>query len=100
MISTKQIQQVLSLRMLRWGVILSAYDYELLYRKGRKHQNADALSRLPLASDSDEPVAPGALLMTEGPRKPTLSAEKIAELTVEDSPLSEVYKGLQTGYTT
>lgn len=83
----KQIQQALSPRRLRWYVILSTYDYELLYRERKRQQNADALSRLPLASHSYESVAPGAVLMITGPRKPALSAEEIAKLTVEDSSL-------------
>lgn len=86
----KQIQQVLSLRMLRWCLILSAYNYELLWREGKKHQNADALSRLPLASDVDELAAPGDALRIEGLRKPPMTAEEIAGLTVEDSTLFEV----------
>ena len=39
-------------RMQRWAVILSSYDYTFMYREGRKHGNADALSRLPVNSES------------------------------------------------
>ena len=31
----------------RWIMKLQAYDMEVIYRKGRKHQNADAMSRIP-----------------------------------------------------
>ena len=34
-------------RMQRWALVLSAYDYDLEYRKSVEHLNADALSRLP-----------------------------------------------------
>ncbi|GES89100.1 putative integrase core domain protein [Rhizophagus clarus] len=30
----------------RWKITLSEYDYEIQYRKGTKHSNADALSRI------------------------------------------------------
>ncbi|XP_037528475.1 uncharacterized protein LOC119405707 [Rhipicephalus sanguineus] len=44
----KQIPQILSPRMTRWCLKLATYDSDLVYRPGRLHQNADALSRLPL----------------------------------------------------
>ncbi|GES88280.1 enzymatic polyprotein, putative [Rhizophagus clarus] len=33
-------------RLERWKITLSEYDYEIQYRKGTKHSNADALSRI------------------------------------------------------
>jgi len=35
-------------RVLRWALLLSAYNFELKYREGSKNGNADGLSRLPL----------------------------------------------------
>jgi hypothetical protein len=35
-------------RVLRWAILLSAYDYVLKYREGTRNGNADGLSRLPL----------------------------------------------------
>lgn len=34
-------------RLARWVLKLQAYNFEILYRLGSKHQNADGLSRLP-----------------------------------------------------
>ena len=34
-------------RIARWIEILSAFDFEIEYRPGQKHGNADALSRCP-----------------------------------------------------
>ncbi|KAJ8349046.1 hypothetical protein SKAU_G00276370 [Synaphobranchus kaupii] len=44
----KPMPSVLSPCMLRWSVLLGAYDYELCYRPGKQLANVDALSRLPL----------------------------------------------------
>ena len=35
-------------RVMRWALLLSAYNFELKYREGSKNGNADGLSRLPL----------------------------------------------------
>lgn len=35
-------------RIARWSLLLSQFDMKISYRKGRVHNNADALSRLPL----------------------------------------------------
>ena len=37
-----------SARILRWALLLAAYNYKLEYRPGSQHGNADGLSRLPL----------------------------------------------------
>jgi hypothetical protein len=33
-------------RLERWKIVLSEYDFEIIYRKGKNHSNADAFSRL------------------------------------------------------
>lgn len=48
--SKKGISQVTAARLQRWSIALSAYDYDIIYKSGATHNNADALSRLPLAT--------------------------------------------------
>jgi hypothetical protein len=33
-------------RLIRWKMKLQGYDYEIIHRSGRKHQNVDILSRI------------------------------------------------------
>ena len=39
-------------RLERWKITLSEYDFEIIYRKGKLHSNADAFSRLNPTSDN------------------------------------------------
>ena len=43
-------------RIQRWALLLSSYNYKILYRSTKTHSNADALSRLPLHSIEDESI--------------------------------------------
>ncbi|XP_064456884.1 uncharacterized protein K02A2.6-like [Ornithodoros turicata] len=83
--------------MLRWCLLLSAYNYRLRYRPGNQNQNADALSRLPLPISEDEPAGPGDVLMIEAAFIPPLTPSAIADATARDPEQSQVTHGLQTG---
>ena len=48
----KAVPQMAFPRIQRWAVILTAYEYEIVYKQGKHHGNADALSRLPLPHQS------------------------------------------------
>ena len=47
--SKKEVPPLAAARLQRWALLLSAYSYQLEFRKTSKHGNADFLSRLPLA---------------------------------------------------
>ncbi|XP_037524947.1 uncharacterized protein LOC119401719 [Rhipicephalus sanguineus] len=93
----KPTAQFLSPRMTRWCIKLSAYDYNIVYRQGKNHQNADALSRLPLPECLDEPWPPGDALLFEALSRPPFTATEIARLTQQDSILQRLYKAVQVG---
>ena len=50
-------------RIQRWALLLAAYDYELAYREGSKHGNADGLNRLPLSDTVVEVPVPGETIL-------------------------------------
>ncbi|CAI6356579.1 unnamed protein product [Macrosiphum euphorbiae] len=47
---SKSIPQLSAARLQRWAIILAAYNYEIVFKKGECNSNADGLSRLPLES--------------------------------------------------
>lgn len=49
----KGISVMAASRLVRWSLILSAYNYQIEYRKGSELKEADALSRLPLKDATD-----------------------------------------------
>lgn len=46
--SIRTISNYMSPKMLRWTLVLGAYQYDIKYREGKRYRHADALSRLPL----------------------------------------------------
>ena len=44
----KQIPVMAAARIQRWALTLAAYEYTMIFKEGKRHGNADGLSRLPL----------------------------------------------------
>lgn len=62
----KPVPPMAASRIQRWAVILSAYSYRIVYRKGTLHSNADACSRLPVeACTADLPRPADVVLLLE-----------------------------------
>ncbi|KAL3214900.1 hypothetical protein MRX96_006991 [Rhipicephalus microplus] len=88
----KQIQVVLSPRMLRWFVMLSAYEYKLKYKKAHDHGNADCFSRLPISVDRPDIKPPGDVLMLEAVEYPSVRADEVTSANLPDPWVSRVNK--------
>lgn len=95
---SKPMPQILSPRMLRWSLILGAYQYELCYRPGQRVANADALSRLPLRSATTEIPQPLEILLLEAVPDAVVHAGEIAALTAKDPVLSRVLRWILHGW--
>lgn len=78
--------------------MLSAYEYQLDYRKTQDHANADCLSRLPVPAFRLEAETPGDLLLFEAAEYPPVTAAEVACCTSQDSRLSEVRKWIIDGW--
>lgn len=94
----KPTPDIISPRMLRWSVILNAYDFSLEHKPGKMIQNADALSRLSCTpSKGPEPDIPGIFFLEDLPSPPLVAAE-IAQFTRRDPELSRVFTWVERGW--
>ena len=86
-------------RILRWGLLLAAYDYELQYRRGQRNANADGLSRLPLPAQINESTQEiAAVKMMELCNSPVTENE-VRIATRNDPQLSKVIEEVREGWT-
>ncbi|CAC5372721.1 Retrovirus-related Pol polyprotein from transposon 297 [Mytilus coruscus] len=76
-------------RLARWSLTLQEYDLQIEHRAGRKHQNADALSRIP-------PIAPLKDNKIED-IIPKLSIDRLCEMQRKDSNLFAIINYLEKG---
>lgn len=77
--------------------MLSAYDYDLAYRRSEEHSNADALSRLPC---QDSSVAMEGEVYTLGAVREDfpIMAVDIAQATLKDPLLCKVHQYTMNGW--
>lgn len=75
---------------------LRAYEYEIVYKPGKHHSNADALSRLPLPQPSTNREEEDRVLMMEDITLVTTS--ELSQWTRKDPVLSRVRQFIQQGW--
>ena len=84
-------------RMQRWALVLSAYDYEIEYKRSEDHANCDALSRLPHEDStvgSEGAVYSVSAIDDDFP----ITAEDIGKATLVDPVLSKVHQFVMSGW--
>ena len=73
----KPIPAMTSVRIQRWEIILSGYDYTLCYRSGHQNSNADCMSRLNfnLETETEFSTMDNHVFLTELEHAPVTSKE-------------------------
>ncbi|XP_033005510.1 uncharacterized protein K02A2.6-like [Lacerta agilis] len=94
----RQTPQILSARMLRWAVFLSAYTYELVHRAGKALGHADALSRLPLPEPAEDPSPAYGVMSLEDLPQPPVSVADVATSSAKDRTLVRVLDWVWKGW--
>ena len=98
-----RIPDLASARMIRWCLTLQDYTYHLVQKAGERHQNADALSRLPCdppPRDRDMPMPCEMIQLLKAVESMLITAKEIANQTRRDSTMSKVQQYVLTGWPT
>ena len=97
---TRKIPEMASSRIQRWAIILSAYRYTIRYKAGKQLCNADAFSRLPRPSTSNnsDTVPEDLVELVNHLSSTSVSASHIKEWTAKDPTVSCVLRFLMTGW--
>ncbi len=89
-------------RLQRWALILSAYQYDILFRRTQDHCNADGLLRLPITDpeSGEESVGlQGVTVFNIGQiQSLTVTASQLQNPTWRDPVLSQVLQYTQSGW--
>jgi len=94
----KPIPVMAAARLQRWALILSAYEYSIVYKEGKNNANADGLSRLPL-NYKTEPEVPGEMiLLMEHMDLTPVTSRQIKSWTRKDPILSRVMNFVLQGW--
>ena len=95
--ATSEVPSMAAARMQRWGIFLSAYQYDVEYKRSKEHSNADGLSRLPIKEDQEEEDTAQLFRVSFVDALP-ITAEEIAVETSKDRQLSQVYSYVMEGW--
>lgn len=96
---TKGLSVTAASRLLRWSIILSAYQYDIKYVRGKENVVADALSRLSLPSNGTGlDVASNLINTFRYTEKLPFNVEDIAKKTRSDILLTKVIDNIYRGW--
>ena len=89
----------ISQRVQCWILTLSGYEYSIHHSPGVKHGNADAVSRLPIATTLPDPPVPSEVVhLIEHFDGTTVTSQRIKLWTSRDPVMSKVHLYTSTGW--
>ena len=96
---SKSVPPLAAARLQRWALLLSSYDYRIVFRPTKAHANADGLSRLPVPYSNNEPYLPDPKLFNiQQIETLPLMAAQLKTATARDPDLSKVLTYTKTGW--
>ena len=91
------IPSLAAARMQRWALILSGYNYEIVYRSSKNNASADMLSRFPVGKPSYADEEECYVFQTVVDSLP-VTAKEISTATCKDTDLAKVYDFTLSGW--
>lgn len=86
-------------RLQRWAVLLSGYDYDIVYKRSADNANADFFSRFPVQTrDEEDPDPDEHYVFATSVSSLPVTAVEIADLTKKDKVLVKVYEYTSSGW--
>ena len=94
----KAIPTMVSGRIQRWAILLSAYEYKFKFKPGKEIANADVMSRLPLKVREEEIPEPAEIVFNIKKLDEMIARKELVSATGEDNTLMIVKKYIQDGW--
>ena len=98
----KPLQAILAMasaRIQHWALLLSSYQYTVIYKPGSQMVNADVLSRLPLPETPESVPIPGEIvLLMQNLENSPVTFNHLRQWTTKDPTLSKVHRLLLQGW--
>ena len=88
-------------RLIRYGVFLSQFDFEVRYRPGSKHGNADGLSRLisdAATNSADDTMDEAAVCAVRQLEALPVDSKEVRNASKSDPILSKVFDFVEKGW--
>ena len=94
----KGIPSLAAARLQRWAILLSAYNYDIIFKPTQAHSNADGLSRLPLPEETPQMSQNIGIFNVAQIHALPVTFQTIKTATSRDQDLSKVLSYVQNGW--